>query len=160
MDWFINLPPAWREYFLTADGASGGLVAQFVSSLLSTARRQVRERFRSPVQTRALQNAVAAALDAALNGWTIEDVKAGTYRDLFQDWLLHPAVGISQLGHGAVPKIPDEAVGNLYAAISRATRSSVLASVSTALATLSMPLIALRIDAEASRRPLVAARYS
>ena len=76
MDWLINLPPAWREYFLGADGASGGLVAQFVSRLLSTARRQVRERSRSPAQTRALQNAVAAALDAALNGWTIKTEKA------------------------------------------------------------------------------------
>jgi hypothetical protein len=160
MDWLINLPPAWREYFLGSDGASDGLVDQLVRSLLSTARRQVCERFRSPAQTRALQNAVAAALDAALNGWTIEDVKAVTYRDLFQDWLLHPAVGISQFGHGTVPKILGKAVGNLYAAISRAKRSSVLASVSTTLATLSMPLIALRIDAEASRRPLVAARYS
>jgi len=37
-----------------------------------------------------------------------------------------------------------------YAAISRVTRSSVLVSVSTAFTTLSIPLMALRIGAEAT----------
>jgi len=93
MDWLSNVSPVWREYFLGAAGdATGGLVAQFVSGLLHTARRQVRERFHLPEQTHALQNAIAGAFDTALGAWEINDDESTHYRDLFRDWLLNPAV--------------------------------------------------------------------
>src|SRR5262249_6782856 len=93
MDWLSNLSPVWREYFLGAAGdATGGLVADFVSGLLNTARRQVHERFRLPEQTHALQNAIAGAFDTALGAWPINDDESTHYRDLFHDWLLNPAV--------------------------------------------------------------------
>jgi hypothetical protein len=93
MDWLSNVSPIWREYFLGAAGdATGGLVAQFVTGLLHTARRQVRERFRVPEQTHALQNAIAGAFDTALGAWTINDDESTHSRDLFCDWLLNPAV--------------------------------------------------------------------
>jgi hypothetical protein len=93
MDWLTNVSPIWREYFLGAAGdATGGLVAHFVIGLLNTARRQVRERFRLPEQTHALQNAIAGAFDTALSAWTINDDESTHYRDLFRDWLLNPAV--------------------------------------------------------------------
>jgi Effector-associated domain 7/NACHT domain len=93
MDWLSNVSPVWREYFLGAAGdATGGLVAQFVSGLLTTARRQVRERFHLPEQTHALQNAIAGAFDTALGVWTINDDASTPYCNLFRDWLLNPAV--------------------------------------------------------------------
>jgi hypothetical protein len=93
MDWLSNLSPVWREYFLGAAGdATGGLVAHFVIGLLNTARRQVRERFRLPEQTHALQKAIAGAFDTALGAWPINDDESTHYRDLFHDWLLNPAV--------------------------------------------------------------------
>src|SRR5262249_32212744 len=71
---------------------TGGLVAHFVIGLLNTARRQVRERFRLPEQTHALQKAIAGAFDTALGAWPINDDESTHYRGLFHDWLLNAAV--------------------------------------------------------------------
>jgi hypothetical protein len=75
-----------------AGDGSGGLVATFVTALLQTAGRLVRERFRMPERTRALQRAVAVAFAEALDAWAITTDEADHYGSLFRNWLLNPTV--------------------------------------------------------------------
>ncbi len=93
MIWFSGLTPDMQT-FLLGPGASfgSGLVCNFTTSLLQTAGRKIRDKFKPPEKREALHNAAAAALNAALAGWSLSREESLHYRGLFRDWLLNPAV--------------------------------------------------------------------
>ena len=74
------------------DSLTGGLATSFVVEVLRTAGKQIRGRFSTPEQKRALQSAVTKALRVALDAWVLSEEEVDHYRELFRKWLMNSAV--------------------------------------------------------------------
>ena len=69
-----------------------GDVSTFVTALVSTLGRRIRQRFEPPEQSTALQRVLAVAFKAAVASWTVHAQDAEHYADLFDAWLRDPEV--------------------------------------------------------------------
>ncbi|MCE7987973.1 MAG: NACHT domain-containing protein [Caldilinea sp. CFX5] len=93
MDIWNQLSPELRDFlFSAATDATGGLIGNFVDSLLRSGGRRLRERFAKPETEQALERAAGAAITAVIADW---QQAHPDYADLwarFGAWLLNPAV--------------------------------------------------------------------